>query len=385
MRQPSPEVLRVITRLNIGGPSRQAILMSRDLRSRGFRTHLVHGTTGDREGSFDVPEDVSHTHVPTLRRELSPTGDAKAFRAILEVVRLHHPSVVHTHMAKAGALARPAARRTGVPVVVHTFHGHVIDGYFDGVASHAVLLTERGLARITDALIAVSDAVRDELMDLGVGTRHQWHVIPLGLDLSRFQGPQPKPAEARRVLGLPPDGPLVGIVGRLVPVKDHETFLRAAASVAARNPEAHFVVVGDGPLRPALEAAGATLLRDRVHFLGWVRELPELYAALDVVVLTSRNEGTPVALIEAGAAGKPVVATRAGGVRDVVHDGDNGLLASPGDGAGVAGAIETILQAPALAKALGRRGRERSMAFTHDRLAGDLAALYGELMARNVG
>jgi glycosyltransferase involved in cell wall biosynthesis len=383
--QPSPGVLRIITRLNIGGPAQQAILMTEDLSLRGFRTHLVHGTTGDREGTYDVDDRISLTHVPALRRDINPLDDAKAYRAIRELMGLHRPTVVHTHMAKAGALGRTAARRAKVPVIVHTFHGHVIEGYFGDPSSRAILLAERGLARISDALIGVSNAVRDELMDLGVGRRDQWHVIPLGLDLSGFERARPDVGECRRILELPVDKPVVAIVGRLAPIKDHQTFLRAAASVATRNPDVHFAIAGDGPLRLRLELDAMRMLGDRVHFLGWVGSLPGMYAAFDVVVLTSRNEGTPVALIEAGAAGKPVVATRVGGVRDVVYEGENGLLAPPADPAAVAAAIETILQAPALAKALGKQGRERSKGFSRERLADDLARLYREVMERKIG
>jgi glycosyltransferase involved in cell wall biosynthesis len=382
LAQPRPGVLRIITRLNIGGPAQQAILMTSDLATRGFRTHLVHGASGEREGSYDVADRVPHTFVPTLRRDVSPVDDAKALREVRRLVRRYRPSVVHTHMAKAGAFGRLLAKRARVPVIVHTFHGHVVEGYFGDPASRGILLAERGLARISDALIAVSNAVRDELLDLGIGRRGQWHVIPLGLDLSPFDDPSPDVAESRQSLGLPPDGPVVGIVGRLAPIKDHQTFLRAAAAVATRDANVHFAIAGDGPLRAGLEVDSLRMLGERVHLLGWVRSLPELYAALDVVVLTSRNEGTPVALIEAGAAGKPVVATRVGGVPDVVHEGENGLLATPDDSAAVAAAIESILQAPALAKALGEKGRERSKAFGRERLADDLAALYHELLWR---
>jgi len=291
--------------------------------------------------------------------------------------------VVHTHLAKAGALGRIAARRTRVPVIVHTYHGHVLEGYFSSPVSRAVLMVERRLAALTDALVAVSDAVRDDLVARGVGRPGQWRVIPLGLDLSKLLGQLPDARSARRVLGLPEDGPTVGIVGRLTPVKDHATFLAAAARIAQMRPEATFAIAGDGELREGLEMQARRLLGDRCRFLGWVMDLPNLYAALDVVVLTSRNEGTPVALIEAGAAARPVVATEVGGVPDVVRNGVTGLLAPQGDPASIAAQVLRVLEEPGLGRSLGSAGREwvRNR-FTIDRLADDLAALYGELLDR---
>ena len=175
------------------------------------------------------------------------------------------------------------------------------------------------LAKRTDALVSVSTRVRDELLALGIGTPGQWRVVPLGLELGDLlRGPAERSA-SRAALGLPPQDQLVGIVGRLAAIKDHGTFLAMAAKLAAARPDVSFVVAGDGALRESLEATARSLLGTRIRFLGWATDLPVLYGALDVVVLTSRNEGTPVALIEAGAAGRPVVATDVGGVAEVIH------------------------------------------------------------------
>jgi glycosyltransferase involved in cell wall biosynthesis len=307
--------------------------------------------------------------------------DAFALRRLLGLMRSYRPQIVHTHMAKAGALGRLAARRTGVPVVIHTFHGHVLEGYFSGWKGRAFLATERGLARMSDALVAVSPAVRDELLALGIGRPSQWRVIPVGLDLHDLLTREVDRAQARGALGLPETGPVIGIVGRLVAIKDHATFLDAAARVARERPDATFVVAGGGELRSELEARGRHLLGDRCRFLGWMMDLPTLYAALDVMVLTSRNEGTPVALIEAGAAGKPAVATRVGGVADVVLDERTGLLARVGDVSAIASQVLRLLVNPGEAAALGAAGREWVRArFTIDRLADDLAGLYRELL-----
>jgi len=300
---------------------------------------------------------------------------------LTRLVRGRRPDVVHTHMAKAGAIGRLAAHRAEVPVIVHTFHGHVLDGYFSRPVARAFIATERRLARWSSALVAVSPAVRDELLDLGIGRTDQWRVIPLGLELDPLLDAGVDRASARSSLGLPVDGAVVGIVGRLVPIKDHATFIAAAAKVAAEREDVRFAIVGDGELRTDLERTSRAALGDRVVFTGWVHDLPRLYAALDVVALTSRNEGTPVALIEAAAAGRPVVATRVGGVADVVRDGVTGALVDAGDAAGIARELLKVLADAGLARARGDAARAHVRdRFSAERLEDDIVALYEELL-----
>jgi glycosyltransferase involved in cell wall biosynthesis len=383
-----PLVLRVITRLNVGGPARQALILSRSLSEYGFRSELVVGSEGAREGTL-LPEGHPVTRVPDLRREVNPRSDLRAFRALRRVFRARRPDVVHTHLAKAGALGRFAARSsgapqpTGRPLLIHTFHGHVLDGYFPPAVSRAFLAAERRLATWTDALVAVSEALKDDLLSLGIGSRAQWRVIPLGLDLGELLESTPGPALARRRLGLPWDGPVVGIVGRLVPVKAHTTFLEAAVRVAGSRADVNFLVAGDGPLRHRLETEARRRLGDRIRFLGWVHDLPALYGALDVGVLCSRSEGTPVALIEAAAAARPVVATRVGGVPEVVLDGRTGILVPPGDPDELASAIVSLLTDRDRADAMAREGRAWVRdRFSAARLVRDVASLYDELLER---
>lgn len=379
---PDVRVLRIITRLNIGGPAHHALLLTSALARRGFRSELVAGVEGPREGAI-LPPDGEITRIPTLKRTADPVAAVRTARALTRLVRARRPQIVHTHMAMAGALGRLAARRAGVPVIVHTFHGHVLSGYFLRPVSKAFVAAERRLARWTDALVSISPAVRDELLSFGIGRPGQWHVIPIGLPLDGLLAGTPSTQEARLRLGLPPAGPVVGIVGRLVPIKDHSTFLEAAARVARRRPDATFVVAGDGELRVPLEARARSILGERVRFLGWVRDLPALYGSLDVVVLTSRNEGTPAALIEAGAAARPAVATRVGGVPEVVRDGATGLLVPPGDPEAVAASVLALLEQGERARALGAAARAWvGGRFSADRLADDVAALYTELLAR---
>ncbi len=320
-------VLRLITRMNIGGPARQAILLTKGL-SAEFPTVLAAGRPSEAEGELTDP-DVPVRHVPTL---CARYGLQLTCGALLAVRRLLHDTgvrLVHTHMAKAGTIGRLAALsspRRRRPRLVHTFHGHVLQGYFAGPQQRAFVQFERILAKQSDVLIAVSPEVRDELLDLGIGKAAQYRVIPLGFDLTPLLAvgtPGGPVGRLRSALGIAGNVPLAGILGRLVPVKDHATLFAAVATV----PGLHLAVLGDGELRATLEALAHEIgISDRTHFTGWWTDVPSAMADLDVAVLSSRNEGTPVALIEALAAGRPVVATDVGGVRHVVQDGETGWL-----------------------------------------------------------
>ena len=270
---------------------------------------------------------------------------------------------MHTHTAKAGTLGRLAAILAGVPVRVHTFHGHVFDGYFSPATTRAFLAIERALARRTQRILTVSDSVREELLALGIGRPDQVTVVPLGLELEPFARAHEHRGELRRELGIAAETPLVGIVARLVPIKAHEVFLAAAARIVASVPSCRFVVVGDGERRDELVAlATRTGLAERCHFLGWRADLERINADLDVAVITSRNEGSPVALIEAMAAGLPVVATAVGGVPDLVVEGTHGHLVPVDDAAAIAAATVALLRAPEQRRAFGAAGRERVLA-----------------------
>jgi glycosyltransferase involved in cell wall biosynthesis len=372
----------MITRMNVGGPARMVLLLSKALEQQDFQPLLVSGSVGLREGVVEA-SDVKHVHIPTLKRPIDPVADFRTVHRLNKLFSDLKPDIVHTHMAKAGTLGRIAARRAGVPVVLHTFHGHVLDEYFSGPVSSIFAATERYLSRRSDALIAVSPSVRDFLVGLRIGEPSQWHVVPVGLELRDLLERTPPKQEARKRLGLPIDSQAVGIVGRLVPIKDHDTFLEAARRVAARRPDIVFVVAGDGERRARLETRAREMLGNRVRFLGWVFDLPALYGALDIVALSSRNEGTPVALIEAGAASKPVVATRVGGVPDVVRHPVTGLLVEAGDAEGMAKHLLQLLENQEQAAALGAAAREWVRArFSSERLVQDMVQLYTELLAR---
>jgi len=379
----SVPVLQILTRLNIGGPARHVGLLSRLLPRHGFDCSVAAGESGPGEG-FMPPPQLPLAYIPTLRRPIRLIDDIKAGRALERLVRRMQPTIVHTHMSKAGVLGRMAARRAGVPLILHTFHGHVLEGYFPGAASRAFLQAERILARQSDALVAVSPAIRNELLGLGVGRSDQWYVVPLGLDLDEFRD-RPDPSVARRTLGLDPSQQHVGIVGRIAPVKNHQMFLDVAGEVLSRKGGVSFIVAGGGPLLGQLVQRGRRI-SENIKFLGWIRDLRSLYAAMDVLVLTSEKEGTPTALIEAAAAGRPVVATDVGGVRDVVEDRLTGYLVGSRHVTAMVTRILALLRSRELSSAMGARARVRAFAeFSGERMGKELAALYRELLARRLG
>jgi glycosyltransferase involved in cell wall biosynthesis len=383
-------VLRVIARLNVGGPALHVSYLTRGLDDRGYETTLVAGTVGPDEGSMEYAArelGVEPLFVPDLQREISTGHDLTAIRHLRDVIREHRPHIVHTHTAKAGAVGRIAAitaRLQQPPVIVHTFHGHVLRGYFNAPRAEVFRQVERTLARKTDRLIAVSPEVRDELVSFGVARPEKFEVIRLGLDLERRAIAPPGAAGAvRDELGIPSGRLLVGWFGRMTEIKRVDDLLAAFARARENGVDAELLLAGDGPQRQMLAARTIELgIADRTHFLGMQEEVARLYAACDLVALSSSNEGTPVSLIEALAASTPVVSTDVGGVRDVVRDGETGLLVPPGDVGAFADALTRFAEDASLRERLAGAGRED--AFRHysvDRLLDDVDGLYRRLLA----
>ncbi len=379
------QVLRIFSRLNIGGPSLHVIHLCSGLSDFGFETRLVVGKTDPHEGDFlDLAKarGVDPTVFPELGRAIRPSNDLRALFRLYRLMRRDRPSIVHTHTAKAGALGRIAALMARVPIVVHTYHGHVLSGYFHPIASLFFRGVERALGHATDVLLTVSESVRDDLVNLGVAPAGRVRVLPLGLDLEPLTGPLPR-GLLRRQAGWADDVHMVGIVGRLVPIKDLDTFISAAAIVSTKSPRARFAVVGDGDERARLEPWAKSVLGDRVHFFGWQKDTPGVFGDLDLVVNTSLNEGTPVALIEALAAGRSVVATSVGGTPDLLGGGSWGALVPARSPEAVARAISTALDTT---ERPDRNAVERQAnvvrRYSVARLLDDMASLYRELLAR---
>ena len=332
--------------------------------------------------------DVPVRRLPALQREVSPTGDTKAVRKLIDVIRTERPDVLHTHTAKAGGAGRVAAllaRGARPPVVVHTYHGHVLHGYFGRRQETFYRLLERALAHVTDRLIAVSAEVRDDLVALGIAPASKFVVIPYGFDLSaRTDGTEADRARVRSELDADETTFVVGWVGRLTPIKRPLDLVRVLAALREHEVDARLCIVGDGPDRAAVEALAASLgVADRCRLAGYRDRLGEWYAAFDAFCLTSANEGTPVAAIEALAAQRPVVATRVGGTPAVVEDGLSGFLADEGDVATLSARLAELAADPAMRARMGAVGATRMhQLYAKERMVDDIDALYRSLLAR---
>jgi glycosyltransferase involved in cell wall biosynthesis len=441
------KVLRIIARLNIGGPAIHTILLSRRMESLGYETILAAGQVGPEEGDMSYlaeAEGVKPVIIPNLGSRLQPLADLQVFVRILRLMFDLRPHIVHTHTAKAGALGRMAAliynkaqgtrqkaqgfilrmipskrgqeRKEKVTntkcKVIHTFHGHVLKGYFSRFKSKSFQLIEKILAKSTDAIVVVSEQQKEELCwKFGVGRPEQYRVVPLGLDLRPFKSASESKGKLRSDLGLSENGEsLVGIVGRLTSIKNHGLFLEAIRFLLAERKEmrARFLIVGDGELRKDLEEMTKELaLADRVIFTGWIKDLKSFYADLDILALTSNNEGTPVAVIEAMAAGVPVIATDVGGVRELISDRgfrpparrglrpggiaelseaefeicERGLLVKKGDVNGFANGLKYLLEHPEEGREMGKRGRDYALEHhSTEKLVSNMDRLYQSLL-----
>ncbi|MEV0144573.1 MULTISPECIES: glycosyltransferase [unclassified Nonomuraea] len=370
--------MEIIARMNVGGPATQVLGLSERLNPEEFEHRLYTGHVGDGEGDhLGLRRSSVRVHrIPGLGRSVRPTDDCRALFALVSAMRAFRPHVVHTRTAKAGALGRLAAGLAGVGAArVHVFHGHLLDGYFSGPKRALYVRSERVLASMSDRLVTVGARVRDDLLGAGIGRPEQYVVIPPGVRL----GPVPGRASARQSLGLPLEAPVVAFVGRLTQVKRPDRLAATALEVLRRTPGCRFVVCGGGELQEQLERDIAPA-RDAFHLLGWRKDVETVYAAADVVLLTSDNEGTPLTLIEAQMAGTPVVSTRVGSVAEVVQDGHTGLLATGTDAGDLVEHTVRLLSDPPLASRMGEAARRWSTAsFDVDRLVADTEALYRSL------
>ncbi|MFH1698108.1 MAG: glycosyltransferase family 4 protein [Candidatus Omnitrophota bacterium] len=397
------KVLRIIARLNVGGPAIHTILLTGGLDKTKFESLLIYGSLSPDEGDMSYyasDRNISTVFIPELKREIDLFNDLAAFIKIFSLIERERPDIVHTHTAKAGAIGRLAAiafklNNLFSPAtlkIIHTFHGHVFDGYFGSLKTGVFILIERLLAIFTDQIITVSESVRNELISLGITKKSKIKVIPLGFELDRF-------------LNLPlKDSPElnIGIVGRLVPIKNHRLFLDAAKKLICDNPDLNFSfkVIGDGESRVELDKyADLVGIREKVDFLGWQKDLEQVYSELDIVVLTSLNEGTPVSLIEAMASAKAVVATDVGGVADLLGKEreifiksdqgftvrERGLLVKSGDSAAFARALTFLIKNNSLKKDMAESGRNLiKKKFTKERLIGDIQDLYSGILKVNI-
>ncbi len=378
----TPRILRIITRMNVGGPATHVILADRGLRNLGWETLLLHGTVEPHEIEVDLPPVtlVPRIRIPAMARAVRARPDARALATIARIIRRYRPDIIHTHMSKAGVLGRLAGLATASGAArVHTFHGTVFGGYFGERTSRSIVHAERILGHRTTRVIALSERQRQELVDAAVTPPDRIAVVPLGLDLERFAD-QDRLA-ARNRLHVAADELVLLAVGRLVPIKRLDRLIKTFSRVAHEIPAARLYLVGDGPERDQLlRAATSAGVGDRVIHVGWSSDTPSWYAAADVVALTSEREGTPLALIEAAAAGRPVIATDVGGVADIVADRVTGFVVPPDDEEALTDRLRTLLGDPALRGRMGGAGPARATLYSAERLVLDLDALYRNIL-----
>ena len=369
-------ILRIIARMNVGGPAWQVSVLTRGLDEHRFESRLVVGDVGEGEADFIAlrDPDLPALKIPALGRSVRFGDDLRAFVAIRRAIRDYRPDIVHTHTAKAGLLGRIAAATCRVPVRVHTFHGHVLHGYFNKWVTRIIRIVEGLLARQTSALVTVGNQVRDDLIRAGIGRANQYVVIPPGVAL----GALPDQVAARDDLGLPMKQPVVLFVGRLTSIKRPDRLIEAIDLVLKRRPDVILAIAGEGDLLEETRVL-AEPLGPSVRFLGWRRDITCLYAAADCMVLTSDNEGMPVTLIEAAMAGVPSVTTDVGSAREVVLNEVTGLVVESSASA-VANGLIRLLDDD-LRDRMGTTARARAESeFGTKRLVADHEALYERLL-----
>jgi len=407
-----PRVLRIINRLNIGGPTFNAALLTKYMAPE-FETLLVAGAKMDSEESSEFicqQLGIDYILIPEMTRGINFLKDRTAYRKIKKIIADFKPDIIHTHASKAGALGRMAALSMNVPVIVHTFHGHIFHSYFNPIKSKLFLRIERYLARRSSAIIALSAFQKDELVNrFHLCKAKKVRVIPLGFDLSRFQEDQQRKREIfRKNYSIADYEIVISIVGRLVPVKNHAMFLRALGTVLKKTTKkVRAFIVGDGEMLNSLRQTADQLgishnylpyvennkvnrserapLSSSLIFTSWIKDVEYAVAGSDVIALTSYNEGTPVSLIEAQAAGKPVVTTNVGGIENVVLPNETALLCHPDDDEMFARHLLALIENDQFRLSMSRNGFEQMQAkFHYSRLVKDMKALYYELLDGNM-
>jgi glycosyltransferase involved in cell wall biosynthesis len=392
-----PRVLRIFNRLVVGGPVLNVTYLTKYMAPE-FDTLLVVGERESHEKSAEYLADqlgIQFIIVKGMGRSLNPASDYFAYRQLKDIIRKFRPDIVHTHAAKPGAVGRLAAASEGVPVILHTFHGHVFHSYFNSAKSRFFINTERFLARKSDAIIAISEQQKKELArDFRIAPEEKFRVIPLGFDLDRFRvNPEEKRKKFRTEFSLDEDEIAIGIIGRLVPVKNHYLFMKAIKHVFDNTKrKVKAFIIGDGETRADLENVArevnipfstetAAEHNYPLVFTSWRSDVDGINAGLDIVCLTSFNEGTPVSLIEAQAANKPIVSTRVGGIADIVVEGETALLADIQDTERFCEHLLRLVEDDGFRQTLGQHSYKHVMEkFSYQRLVSDMSQLYYELL-----
>lgn len=389
-------IIRVINRFNLGGPVFNVTNLTKYMDER-FETKLVGGAKDESEASslFVLEENNIHpVLIHEMKRKPSIIDDIRAYRALKKLMKEYKPHIVHTHASKAGALGRLAAFHSQVPIVVHTFHGHVFHSYFNVITTLVYKSVERWLAKRSTQIIAISQVQKTELTAVHrIVHPERCTVIPLGFDLKKFQENSAiKREKFRKMYALSDEEIAICIVGRLVPVKNHRMFIQVAKLAHEKHKNARFFIVGDGELNDELKEYCKSLglgftenmapsAATPLVFTSWINAVDEVMAGIDIVALTSLNEGTPVSLIEAQSSGKPIVSTRVGGIEDVVIENESALLCESGDVQAFLNSIVALLDNRPRMLKMGETGREWVYnRFGYERLIDDMTSLYENLL-----
>lgn len=393
-------VLRIINRFNLGGPTYNAAYLTKYLDSK-YETLLVGGAKDPSEANSDyIVHNLGITPVivPEMQRAINLQQDWTAYQKLKKIIKDFNPDIVHTHASKAGALGRLAAHNAGVPVIVHTFHGHVFDAYFGSAQANVYKMVERVMAKYSSKIIAISGNQKDDLVNkYRICPEEKVEIIKLGFDLTKFQENQEeKRTYFRQKYQVADDEIAIAITGRLVPIKNHSMFVDVVSKVLAQTTKkVRFFIVGDGEERQNIEQkltdsnipfcdALTEITPKPVTFTSWLKDVDVVNAGVDVVVLTSLSEGTPVSLIEAQASNKPIVTTNVGGISNIVIPDKTALLAETDDTDTFANHLLTIIENQQLREEMSEEGwdfvREK---FHYTRLVNEIDELYTELLSKS--
>ena len=383
------KVLRIINRFNLGGPTYNAAYLTKYL-SDEYETLLLGGQHDESEASSSHILDKLDLHpiiIPEMRREINFKNDRIAYQKIKKIINDYKPDIVHTHASKAGAIGRIAAHKAGVKQIYHTFHGHVFHSYFGKTKTKFYKNLERYLAKKTTKIIAISKLQKDELVNIHkICKSDKVEIIPLGFDLNRFKENQEEKRKIfREKWNLKENEIAVGIIGRIVPIKDHNFFIDVIEKTLEKtNKKLRFFIIGDGEkkeeiidyaklknINTSINTNAATL-----HFTSWIKEIDVANAGLDIICLSSKNEGTPVSLIEAQASYKPIVSTRIGGINDVVIENKTGLLSEVGDLETYVSNLLKLIDNDPFRISLSKNAQKQTNLFTYRRLINDIEKLY---------
>ncbi len=378
------KVLHIITRLDKGGSSENTLLTASGLDKERFDVTLVFGKTKDPDGQVRralSDNGINYRVVPRLVRQLDPWSDLTAFLRLYAIIKRGDFDIVHTHTSKAGILGRWAAKLAGVKVIIHTPHGHIFYGYFGPVRNWLFIMLERFTAHITDRIITLTQRGKDEHVKFGISKADKFVSIYSGVELEKFINSNYDPAQARESLGIPPNGPVIGTITRLEPVKGNMYFIEAIPQVIKIFPDLKVIITGDGAQKRAMENKIKELSLSRnVILRGATNDAPGALSALDIFVLPSLNEGMGRCLLEAMALSKPIIATDVGGVSEIVENGVNGILVPPKDPDALAQAIISLLGNKARAGEMGKSGKGKlNRFFSAQAMVEKIEALYEEL------